>query len=308
MATIKELSKKKEIISGGHRACAGCIPMIAMRQVLRAASNPVVVGCATGCMEVVTTIYPYTAWRSSYIHNAFENVAATISGVETAYRILKKKGKIPEDTKIDFIAFGGDGGTYDIGIQSLSGAMERGHNMLYVCYNNEAYMNTGVQRSSATPYGAFTNTAPSGSVSFGKKQFSKDLTGIMAAHRIPYVAQTSVSHWRDLVNKVQKALSIDGPTFLNILAPCQLGWRFPPEKGVEIARLAVETCFWPLYEVENGKLRITIKPKEKKPVLEYIKLQGRFRHLMKDSAKDVVDKIQKEIDLRWEELLEKSKV
>lgn len=308
MATIKELSKKKQIISSGHRACVGCLPMVAIQQVLRAASDPVVVGFATGCIEVVTTIYPYTAWRSSYIHNAFENSAATVSGVETAYRALKKRGKLPKDTTIKFIAFGGDGGTYDIGIQSLSGAMERGHNMLYVCYNNEAYMNTGVQRSSATPYGAFTNTAPSGSVSFGKKQFPKDLTGILAAHRIPYAAQACVGHWKDLINKAEKALNTEGPTFLNILAPCQLGWRFPPEKGVEIAKLAVETCFWPLYEVENGKFNITVKPKEKKPIMEYIKHQGRFRHLMGDDAKKVIEDIQNDIDTKWEELLAKNNV
>jgi len=308
MATIKELSKKKDIISGGHRACLGCLPMVAIKQVLRAADDPVVVGFATGCMEVVTTIYPYTAWRSSYIHNAFENSAATVSGVETAYRALKKKGKIPGNKEIKFIAFGGDGGTYDIGLQSLSGAMERGHNMLYVCYNNEAYMNTGVQRSSATPMGAFTNTAPSGSVSHGKKQFSKDLTAILAAHRIPYAAQACVSHWKDLINKAEKALNTEGPAFINVLAPCQLGWRFAPEKGVDIAKLAVETCFWPLYECENGKYKINVIPKEKKPIMEYIKNQGRFRHLMRDDAKGVIEDIQNDIDKRWEELLTKSNV
>jgi len=308
MATIKELSKKQDIVSGGHRACMGCLPMVAIKQVLRAASDPVVVGFATGCMEVVSTIYPYTAWRTSYIHNAFENSAATVSGVETAYRALQKNGKIPADRKIKFIAFGGDGGTYDIGIQSLSGAMERGHNMLYVCYNNEAYMNTGVQRSSATPMGAFTNTAPAGSVSYGKKQFPKDLTMILAAHRIPYAAQATVSHWKDLIGKVEKALNIEGPTFINILAPCQLGWRYAPEKGIEVAKLAVDTCFWPLYEVENGKLKITVKPKEKKPIIEYLKPQGRFRHLMRDDAKEIVDRIQKDVDERWEELLVKSNV
>ena len=209
MANLKEMAKQEERLTGGHRACAGCGIPIIVRQVMHAVKGPVVVGCATGCLEVTTTIFPYTAWRVPFIHNAFENAAATVSGVETAYRVLKKKGKITEDVK--FIAFGGDGGTYDIGFQSLSGAMERGHDMLYICYNNEAYMNTGVQRSSATPFGANTTTAPAGKVKQGKEQFQKDLTACMVAHHIPYVAQAAVGNWVDLTRKVEKAMSIKGP-------------------------------------------------------------------------------------------------
>ncbi len=226
MANLKELAKKGELLSGGHRACAGCTFPQIIRQALAATDTPVVAGAATGCMSVATTIFPFTAWKVPFIHSAFENVAATISGVEAAYRSLKKQGKL--DKEIRFIAFGGDGGTYDIGLQSLSGAMERGHRMLYICYNNEAYMNTGIQRSSATPLGAETTTSPAGKVSYGKKQNSKDLTAIMVAHNIPYAAQASPSHWNDFITKVQKALATDGPTFINVLSPCRLGWAFPP--------------------------------------------------------------------------------
>jgi len=503
MATLKELVKRPEVLTPGHRLCAGCGASIAIRQVLLGTEDPVVVGCATGCVEVATTIYPYTAWKSSFIHNAFENVAATISGVETAYRALKKKGKIKREMK--FVAFGGDGGTYDIGIQSLSGALERGHKMVYVCYDNEAYMNclslstliatkdglkkiteievgeevyafdmkthqlvlkkcsgvfdngthdvyelstlhhsikatsnhpflvlkrngrgkanelvwkelkdissgdeivvskqlvpgksrefdfnkvkkgdykinrlnfalrdssrgrtvlldggtavltvpkeeeygsflignecfamekvkeiklvgkeptldlrvedehnfiangivvhnTGIQRSGATPCGASTTTEPAGKVSPGKQQFRKDLTSIVAAHRIPYAAQASIFYWKDMVNKAEKAFKADGPAFINILAPCHRGWRFPMEKTMEISKLAIDTGFWPLFEVENGVWRITIRPKERKPVIEWIKSQGRYSHLLKEENKPVLDRIQKEVDDYWKYL------
>jgi len=497
MATLKELVKRPEVLTPGHRLCAGCGASIAIRQVLLGTEDPVVVGCATGCVEVATTIYPYTAWKSPFIHNAFENVAATISGVETAYRALKKKGKIKKEMK--FVAFGGDGGTYDIGIQSLSGALERGHRMVYVCYDNEAYMNclslstmiatkdglkriteikvgdpvyafdmktqelvlkecsgvfnngvhdiyklstlhhsikatsnhpflvlkrngrgrvnelvwkelkdispgdeivvskqlapgkskkfnfrkvrksevgvplwdssegrtvlldggtavltvpkeeyrgflvgneyfgmekvkeiklvgkeptldlrvedehnfiangivvhnTGIQRSGATPCGASTTTEPAGKVSPGKQQFRKDLTSIVAAHHIPYAAQASIFYWKDLVNKAEKAFKADGPAFINILAPCHRGWRFPMEKTMEISKLAIDTGFWPLYEVDNGVWRITIRPKQRKPVIEWIKSQGRYSHLLKEENKPVLERIQKEVDDCWKYL------
>jgi pyruvate ferredoxin oxidoreductase beta subunit len=295
---LKELAEREELLSGGHRACAGCAATIIVRQVLLAAGKDVVVGCATGCLEVVTTIFPYTAWRVPYIHNAFENVASTVSGVEASYRSLKRQGKITKDMR--FIAFGGDGGTYDIGLQALSGAAERGHRMLYVCYDNEAYMNTGIQRSSATPLGASTSTCPAGEKIPGKPQYHKDLTKIMAAHRIPYVAQASPSHWADLIGKVEKALSKDGPSFINILSPCHRGWRYPMEKTIEIAKLAVDTCFWPLYELDEATWRITYTPKEKLPLSEWTDKQGRFTHL-KDYP-DLLKAGQEEIDRRWREL------
>ena len=303
MANLKQLAAKEDLLTGGHRACAGCAAPIIVRQVLLAAEHPVVVGSATGCLEVTTTLFPYTAWKVPFIHNAFENSAATVSGVEDAYQSLKRQGKY--DKEVRFIAFGGDGGTYDIGLQSLSGAMERGHQMLYICYDNHAYMNTGIQRSSATPLGAHTTTSPAGKVIPGKKQYRKDLTAIMVAHNIPYVAQTSVSHWRDLVTKVKKALDTPGPTFINVLSPCRLGWGFKPEDTIELAREAVENCFWPLYEVENGVYKLTYKPKEKKPVVDWLKKQTRFRHLFKPGNEELLAKVQEYIDTEWEKLLQK---
>jgi pyruvate ferredoxin oxidoreductase beta subunit len=268
---------------------------------MAAEGSPIVVTCATGCLEVSTTIFPYSAWKVPFMHSAFENSAATCSGIEAAYRSLKRQGKIKDDIK--FIAFGGDGGTYDIGLQSLSGAMERRTKMLYVCYNNEAYMNTGIQRSGATPKGAHTTTAPAGKVKQGKEQFRKDLTEIMVAHGIPYVAQASIGNSMDFLNKVQKALATDGPSFINVLQPCRLGWAYKPEDTMSIARLAVETCMWPAYEVVNGEYRITVKPKEKKPVVEFLKLQGRFKHLFKPGNEKLLEEIQQEIDQRWGKLL-----
>ncbi len=298
---LKELSKKEDLLTGGHRLCAGCGAPIAIRQVLLAAEMPIVVANATGCLEVSTTIYPYSAWKIPWIHTAFENAAATISGVEAMYKALKKKGKIKE--RIKFIAFGGDGGTYDIGFQSLSGAMERGHDIVYICYDNGAYMNTGIQRSSATPLGANTTTCPAGSVIPGKLQPRKNLTKIMAAHGIPYVAQTTPAHWRDLMTKVRKALEVDGPAFINILASCNRGWRTPTDRAIEDCKLAFETCFWPLYEYENGKLTINQKPKEKKPLVEFLKTQGRFKHLFSPENEHLLKKAQELVDKEWENLL-----
>jgi pyruvate ferredoxin oxidoreductase beta subunit len=307
MATLKELSKRKELFTPGHRACLGCGAAIIARQVVLAAQSSgadIVVGCATGCLEVVSTIYPYTAWESPFIHCAFENAAATVSGVVAAYNSLKRKGKITKDMK--FIAFGGDGGTYDIGFQSLSGAMERGHDMLYVCYNNEAYMNTSIQRSSATPFGANTTTAPAGRVKQGKEQFRKDLTECIVAHRVPYVAQSSVGFWSDLTRKTERALSITGPKFLNVLQPCQLGWGYPADQTIQLGKLAVDTCFWPLYEVENGVYKINYKPKVKKPISDYLKTQTRFKHLFKPANAGILEVIQADVDKRWAELLKKA--
>lgn len=280
--------------------CAGCGAPTIVKMVLLASDYPVIASNATGCLEVSTCISDYTAWKIPWIHNAFENAAATISGVETMYRALKKQGKI--DKEIKFIAFGGDGGTYDIGLQSLSGAMERGHDMLYICYDNGAYMNTGIQRSSATPYGADTTTRPAGSVIQGKTELRKNLTKIMAAHNIPYTAQASPSHYMDLMQKVRKALGIKGPKFMNIISSCNRGWRSKTDDAITMCRLAVETCYWPLYEIENGVTKITFKPKEKKAVEEFLKPQGRFKHLFKPDNEWMLKKIQEDIDREWERL------
>ncbi len=299
---LKELSKREDRLAPGHRLCAGCGAGIVVRQILAAIDEPVVIANATGCLEVSTTIFPYTSWRVPWIHNAFENAASTMSGVETAYRALVKRGKIPEQN-VKFIAFGGDGGTYDIGIQALSGALERGHKMMYVCYNNEAYMNTGIQRSSATPLGANTTTSPAGKVIPGKMQPRKDLTAICAAHNIPYVAQASPHNWRDLMEKARKGVAADGPAFLNVLSSCNRGWRHDTDTTVEVMKLATETCVWPLYEVENGVWRLTYKPKVKKPVTEWLQAQGRFRHLFRPENQYMIERIQQDVDERWERLL-----
>lgn len=298
---IKQLSTKPDLLAGGHRACAGCTGPSLIRQALLAADTSVVCGSATGCMEVVTTIFPYTAWKTPFIHNAFENSAATVSGVEAAYRSLKRQGKVNKD--IRFIAFGGDGGTYDIGFQSLSGAMERGHRMLYICYDNEGYMNTGIQRSGSTPVGTATTTTPVGKKLAGKQQFNKDLTAAIIAHNVPYAAQASVHNFRDFMEKVQKALATDGPSFINALAPCNRGWRVKLEDSVAVARVGWETCFWPLYEVENGVWKITAKPKEKKPITEWLHMQGRFSHLFKPQNQAIIEQMQAEVDRRWNNIL-----
>ena len=303
--TPRELAKRPERLAPGHRLCAGCGASIIVRQILAAVDEPVVLSNATGCLEVATTIYPYTAWQVPWIHNAFENAAATISGVETAYRSLVRQGKI-KDRDVKFIAFGGDGGTYDIGLQSLSGAVERGHQFLYVCYDNGAYMNTGIQRSSATPFGAQTTTSPAGKVVPGKQQFRKDLTAIMAAHDIPYVAQAAPSRWRDLMQKTRKAVDCGGPAFLNVLSSCNRGWRHGTDETIEMTQLAVDTCYWPLYEVEDGQWRLTYKPRERIPVEEWLKRQGRFRHLFQDENRHMIDVLQAEVDRRWKRLLELS--
>lgn len=298
MANLRELCKEDLFLSSGHRMCAGCVAPVVVRMMSMAAKDRnVVVANATGCLEVATTIYPYTAWKCSWIHNAFENAGATISGVEAAYKSLKRQGKIKDDYK--FIAFGGDGGTYDIGLQSLSGAMERGHDIVYVCYDNGAYMNTGIQRSGATPKFADTTTSPAGKVVPGKTQWRKDLTAIMVAHNIPYAAQVAPSHWRDFITKGKKAIDVDGPAFINALAPCPRGWRYDTAEGIEMCRLAVETCVWPLYEVVDGEWKLTYKPKEKRPVADYLKAQGRFRHM----TEEMIQEFQEQVDRDWEALL-----
>ena len=302
MANPKQSALKPERFIGGHRACAGCGYPIYLKQVLSSTENPIVVVSATGCLEVTSTIFPYSAWKVPFLHNAFENSAATCSGVEGAWQSLKKQGKNKKEIK--FLAMGGDGGTYDIGLQSLSGAMERRHDMLYVCYNNDAYMNTGVQRSSATPMGANTTTSQAGKVQKGKTVHSKNLTEIMAAHDLPYVAQTTVGYWMDATRKFEKAFAITGPKFINTYSPCVPGWGYHMSQTVKISKLAVETNLWPLYEIENGKYTINIKnPKEKrKPIEEFLKLQVRFKHLLAPDAKDVVQNIQDFIDWRYSNL------
>ncbi len=302
MARLKDLAKMEDRLVAGHGMCLGCgIPLI-LKVVLRATEDPLIVANATGCCEVCTTIFPRTSWNVTWVHSAFENAAATIAGVEAMYKSLKQKGRIPENKEIKFLGIGGDGGTYDIGLQSLSGAMERGHNIVYLCYDNNAYANTGGQRSSATPFGASATTSPAGTHSPGKLQWRKDLTKILTAHNIPYAAQASPSRWQDLYNKARKAFEIEGPAFLNVMCLCPTEWKYDQSQGIELAKMAVDACIWPLYEVENGKYKINYKPKEKKPILEWIKPQGRFRHLFKEENAWVLEEFQRRVDEEWEEL------
>lgn len=311
--SLKQLNKIPVRLASGHRLCAGCAEGIIAKQILMGTESEVVVSLSTGCFEVSTTVYPYTSWNTSFVHTAFGNGAATCAGVETAYKALKKKGKITEDIK--FVNFAGDGATYDIGLQALSGAMERGHNMMYVCMNNEAYMNTGIQRSSATPLGASTTTSWAGSEQAGKKEFSKDMTAIMVAHNIPYVAQVSPHNWRDTVTKASKGFDVDGPAFINSISPCPRGWRFPSDRTIDMARLAVETCVWPLFEVVDGEYTLTGESAkiasgkmEKKPVTDWFAPQGRFKHLLTEKNEPVVEAYQAEVDRRWNKLIKLSEL
>ncbi len=312
MYNVKDVvANKPSRFTAGHRMCAGCAAPVIVRMILRAVKpeDHVVVSNATGCLEVASCIYPYTSWSDSYIHTAFECASATQSGVEAAYKSLKRQGKIPEDQDTKFIIFGGDGGTYDIGIQSLSGAMERGHDLTYVCYDNGAYMNTGIQRSSATPRFADTTTTPAGKVVPGKLQSRKDLTEIMVAHHIPYVAQTApILNFQDLYEKAEKAIYTEGAKFLNVLSPCPRGWRYNTEDLMEISKLAVDTCYWPLYEVVDGVYHITYKPAQKKPVSEFLKPQKRFQHMFKPGNEWMIEAFQEEVDKRWNELLAKEEM
>jgi len=308
--TAKEIVEKPELFTSGHRACAGCGPAIALRQIMKATRGPTIVTNATGCMEVVSTIYPYTAWKLPWIHTAFENAAANASGIEAALKVMRRKGKLKEP--VDVIALAGDGGTFDIGIQALSGAAERGHDFLYVLYDNEAYMNTGIQRSGGTPYGASTTTSPAGTVIPGKSQFKKPIADIMVAHDIPYVATASIAYWQDMLKKARMGLEVEGPAFLHALAPCPRGWRYDTSKTIELARLAVETCIFPLWEAIDGEYTLSpqsripaLKPERKKPVAEYLKMQRRFQHLFRPPFEHMINDIQRTVDKRWNRLLKK---
>jgi pyruvate ferredoxin oxidoreductase beta subunit len=301
---LRDIVNNEERLAPGHRLCGGCAEPTVVRQILHAIDTPVVLSTATGCLEVSTSVFPYTSWNVPWIHSAFENAATTISGAEAAYKALKRRGKLPVDEEITFIAFGGDGASYDIGFQFISGALERGHKFLYVCLNNEAYMNTGIQRSSATPRGAHTTTSPAGEVIPGKMQWRKPFTRIMAAHDIPYVAQAAPHNYRDLMRKVKKAVAADGPAVLNILAPCPRGWRHASDQTMAITKLAADTCYWPLYEVENGhKFTVNYKPREKQPVADWFRTQGRFSHLFRPANAWLLEEIQAKVDEEWQQLL-----
>ena len=294
-------------LRGGHSLCQGCgVPMV-VRTVLSTIRQPVVVVNATGCLEVATTRFPTTAWNVPWLHVAFENAAAVASGIESAQRALRRRHALPAGEEVAVVVFAGDGGTYDIGLQALSGALERGHRFLFVCYDNEAYMNTGVQRSGATPFGASTTTTPSGTASLGKAQERKDMTAIAVAHRIAYVAQAAGSHWDDLSRKVELAARADGPAFLNVLTDCPLGWGHEPRLALQVMNAAVDSLFWPLYEVVEGRYRLTYVPARTVPVEEWLRGQARFAHLLAPEQRPLVARIQRRVDEDWSRLLARCK-
>jgi pyruvate ferredoxin oxidoreductase beta subunit len=292
---------QKEYFSPGHRSCQGCAEALAVRLMAKALGRNVIIASATGCMEIVSSPLPYTAWRVPWIHVAFENTAAVASGIESALKVLMRKGRIPHK-KIVTLAMAGDGGTADIGLQALSGALERGHDFVYICTDNEAYMNTGIQRSSSTPFGAATTTSPVGRVKMGQITWKKNMPAIAAAHNIPYVATACPSYPIDLVQKVKKAANIEGPAYIHILSVCPTGWRSAPELSIKLGRLAAETGIFPLYEVERGQYRLSIDFPKLKPIKEYIKLQGRFRHL----TEDMIGKIEERVHKEYEQLRAKA--
>ena len=297
MVTLKELSTE-ELFASGHRLCAGCGEGIINRMTMKALRGPTVIVAAMGCNEVASTIYPYTSWCLPWVHVAFENAAAVASGVEAAFKAMARRGAF--DKKVDIIALAGDGGTYDIGLQALSGALERRHDFLYICVDNEAYMNTGIQRSGSTPHGADTTTSPAGNAIPGKVEWKKDLIGICAAHGIEYAATASPAYWNDYITKVRKGIEVNGPAVIDVISPCPLGWRHDSSLSIQMVRLAVETRYFPIYEVEKGKYKLNINVAKPKPVEEFLKLQGRFAHLFKPTVrKDIIDEIQANVDNNW---------
>jgi pyruvate ferredoxin oxidoreductase beta subunit len=282
----------EDLFASGHRACAGCGCALFLKTLLRVTGPDVIIAQSTGCMEVISSPYPESAWKVPWIHSLFENNSPVAAGIEAALRATGRKG----NTKV--IAIGGDGATFDIGFGCLSGVMERGHDILYICYDNEAYMNTGIQRSGSTPYDASTTTTPSGKISFGNQRPKKNLPAIIAAHGVPYVATTSMGYPADFTKKVRKALSIEGPKYIQVHATCTPGWGIDSAMSIEVLRLAVETGLYPLYEYENGQITSVKKIKNRKPVKEYLDKQKRYSHLFKMPGGDKeIEKIQHIADL-----------
>jgi pyruvate ferredoxin oxidoreductase beta subunit len=292
MVTLKELSTQ-ELFGPGHRMCTGCGPAAMARITMKALQKPAIVVNATGCLEVASTIYPDTAWKVPWVHTLFENTAAVASGIEAS---LRKEGKADA---VDIVAFGGDGGTFDIGLQALSGALERKHDFTYICYDNEAYMNTGIQRSGATPYGAATTTTPAGSKIPGKTDAKKDLIGVCVAHGIEFAATASIAFWNDYITKVRRATAVKGPAVIHVLAPCPLGWRFETSQTIKLAKLAVQTRYFPLYEVEKGNYKLSMKVPNPTPLEEFLKPQGRFRHLFAPEFAKNLEELKRQVESNW---------
>jgi len=299
--SIPQLVAGEELFAPGHRACVGCGEALAVRLACKVLGRNSIVVSATGCIEVISSPLPHTTWRVPWIHTLFENTAAVASGIEAGLKVMRKKGRRP-DQDVHVVAMAGDGGTSDIGLQALSGALERGHNFLYLCFDNEAYMNTGIQRSSATPYGASTTTSPAGKMSIGQVTWKKNMSAIAAAHNIPYVATACPSYPFDLMSKVAKGAATQSPAYIHILSVCPTGWRCPADLTIRIGHLATETGIFPLYEIENGEYKLSVNLPKLKPVQDYLKLQGRFRHL----SEETVAEIQHRVDKEYTKLVEKT--
>ena len=283
---------KEEFMHSGHRGCQGCGATLAMRYALKALGQKTALCIPACCWSGIDGPFPYSCLDVPIFHCAFETAAVSASGVKAGLEMVG-------DSETTVVAWAGDGGTFDIGIQALSGVAERNDDIIYVCYDNEAYMNTGIQRSSATPWGAWTTTTP---VKHYKDRPKKDMEAIMAAHGVPYIATASVGYPEDLFKKVKKAKEIEGTRFIHIYAPCPAGWKSRPEDTIKLARMVVQNGIFPLFEIEGGEIyTLNIKPKERKPIDDYLKLQGRFRHLT-DNERAFM---QKEVDIKWEKLLSK---
>ena len=301
---LKEFSTSADRFEGANLLCPGCAHSIIVREVLNATNDDLILAASTGCLEVCTAVYPYTSWDASWIHIGFENGSSAVAGAEAMYKALKTKGRLkqPERTP-KFVAFGGDGATYDIGFQWISGCFERGHNMMYVCLDNEVYANTGGQRSSSTPIGSSATTSPAGKTSYGEKRNKKDMMAIMAAHGAPYVAQVSPSKWKDMVTKIQKGFAAEGPVYINAVSACTTEWKFAPEDTIAITDLATDSLVFPLYEIINGtELNITYRPKNIIPVRDYLGAQGRFKHLFTKQYEYLIDEWQVRVDNEWARL------
>ncbi|MFH0834452.1 MAG: thiamine pyrophosphate-dependent enzyme [Patescibacteria group bacterium] len=300
---LQAAASREAKLVGGHRLCPGCGLGAIVKQVLASTDHPIIVVNATGCLEICTSAFPQTSWNTPWIHSLFENTAAVASGIAAAKKAFERKNKLSGKAKdVKIVAFAGDGGTYDIGLQALSGALERGHDFAFICLDNEGYMNTGYQRSSASPLGAATSTSPAGKILGGKQTNRKDILAIVAAHRIPFAAQTTAAHHLDLLAKAKRAIETPGPTFLNIFSPCPTNWKTPTALGMEICKKAVETNFWPLVEVVNGKWKLNSQPAERKPIEEFLANQKRFKHLLKPENSELKNDLQKEVDERFAEI------
>jgi pyruvate ferredoxin oxidoreductase beta subunit len=302
---LKSFSTSADRFEGAHLLCPGCGHAIIVREILNATNDDLVLSTSTGCLEVSTAVYPRTSWDASWIHIGFENSSTAVAGAEAMYKALKRKGRLPQGDRKPpkFVAFGGDGASYDIGFQWISGTFERGHNIMYVTLDNEVYANTGGQSSGSTPTGASTTTAPAGRVSYGQKRQKKDMLAIMAAHKAPYVAQVAPNKWKDMVKKIQRGYNTEGPVFINAMSACTTEWRFPSKDTIAVSDLAVDSLMFPLYEIINGtELNITYRPRNIIPIRDYLGVQGRYKHLFKPENEHIIQKIQDEVNAKWDYL------